>query len=392
MSTVLFLVPMLVLFSGLFLASRDLVQKQLALFIASYLAFVVFSEFFFGMQFSRKSNIGNIDIDAVSPTLALFWASFYFASQVKLGRVAIEAPPLRHPGGRATSLTTILLALPLIVFFTYFIARNGIRVTGAFVDFRGERSTLTDYMFVYYASLLSYYRNSRLLLAIGIAAAASHMLSAERLRAFVYIIVILINYFGIDTRRNTSSAVFLCGFFVATIIGSMRTGNMGIERDYNVTHFGSVTVSSLYLLDFGSTIDVWQKIQFLLGTFVSNLIPSSMVPEAYNVRKAILTFATIPGGGWFPVFLKVQSGFVGILAGGLIVGKLYGWALRKTRGRSVMQPAYYAAILVFIATAPRWFMYTPYQILKMPLYAFVLTTLLIVLSKLTAKRRQSHGA
>lgn len=391
MSTVLFLVPLLVLFSGLFLASRDLVQKQLALFIASYLAFVVFSEFFFGMQFSRKSNIGNIDIDAVSPTLALFWASFYFASQVKLGRVAIEAPPLRHPGGRATSLNTILLALPLIVFFTYFIARNGIRVTGTFLDFRGERSTVTDYVFVYYVALVSYYRNSHLLLAVGVLATMSHLLSAERLRAFVYIIAILINYYRMDKYRHASSVVLLSGFFVATIIGLMRSGNLGIDREYNVTHFGSVTVSSLYLLDFGSTIGFGEKARFLFGTFFANLVPSSLVPESYNIRKAILTFAAIPGGGWLPVFIKVQAGFVGIVIGGVMVGKLYGWITAKTRSHSFMQPAFYAATLVFIATAPRWFMYTPYQLFKMPLYAFVLSGILVLLAKQSPRRRSSYG-
>ena len=50
-----------------------------------------------------------------------------------------------------------------------------------------------------------------------------------------------------------------------------------------------------------------------------------------------------------------------------------------------MQPAFYAATLAFIATSPRWFMYTPYQILKMPLYAFILSGAIAVVAKYWAK-------
>ncbi|WP_417270764.1 hypothetical protein [Celeribacter sp.] len=380
LSSLLFVVPMLGIFSILFVVSRDLVQKQLALFIASYFIFAVLSEYLFGMPFSRKSVIGNFTVDLVSPTLMLFWISFYFASNIKIGRGAKDSLPLRRPDGQGTTINTVILALPLILFFAYFTIRNGVRVTGSFLEYRGQRSTLTDYMFVYYVVLVSQFRNSGLLLAVGLFAGASHMLSGERLRSFVYLIVILINYFRLDKRRHMSSAILILGFFFATLIGLLRSGNLGMQREYNVTHFGSVTVSSLYLLDFGSTLETFQKIQFVLGTFVANIIPSSFVPEAFNIRKAILTFADIPGGGWLPVFLKIQSGIIGVAVGGYIIGRIYRLILARTQRVSVMQPAYYAATLAFIATAPRWFMYTPFQLLKMPLYAFTLSAAMIFLA------------
>lgn len=372
---------MLGVFFVLFLVSHDLVQKQLALFIASYFIYVVLSDYFFGMEFSRKSHVGNIGIDLVSPTLFLFWVSFYFASSIKIGRGVGDTIPLRQPGGNSTTVNTVILALPLILFFIYFAARTGVRVTGTFLDYRGERSTVTDYMFVYYAALVSQYRNSRLLLVVGLFAGTSHLLAGERLRTFVYLILLLVNYFELDKRRHMSSAFLLGGFFLATYIGLLRSGNLDVVRDYNITHFGSVTVSSLYLLDFGTTLSTFQKMQFLLGTFAANIVPSSLIPESYNIRQAILTFANIPGGGWLPVFFKIQSGMIGVAVGGVIVGRMYRWVLAKTRRVSLMQPAYYAATLTFIATTPRWFMYTPYQILKMPLYAFMLSAIMIFLTQ-----------
>lgn len=375
------IIPLLGVFSVLFVLSRDLVQKQLALFIVSYFVFVVLSEYLYGMQFSQKSNLGNIGIDLVSPSLILFWISFYFTCIIKIGSGVADTVPLRPPGGKATTATTIVLAMPLILFFLYFSIKNGVRVTGTFSDFRGDRSTVTDYMFVYYAALVSHYRNSRLLLLVGLFAGASHLLSGERLRTFVYVVLLLINYYGLDKRRHMSSAFFLVGFFLATIIGHLRSGNLGVAQQYNVTHWGSVTVSSLYLLEFGTTLSTLERIQFLIGTFVANIVPSSLIPESYNIRRAILTFADIPGGGWLSVFLKVQAGMIGVLVGGVVVGRTYRWALTKTRRVSAMQPAFYAATLAFIATAPRWFMYTPFQILKMPLYAFILSAIMIFLTQ-----------
>lgn len=384
-------VALTVIFVVLFIFSRDLVQKQLAMFTASYFVFVVYSKVVFGLDFSSKTHIGSFGIDFVSLSLIVFWISFFFASNLKLVWKNEAREPLRLPGGHKTTINTLILTLPIFAFFVYYMARNGIRFTGAFVDYRGERSTLTDYVFVYYVALLAYYRNSRLVLALGVIAATSHLLSAERLRSFVYIIAVLVNFYRLDTRRHISSFLFLMGFFVATVIGQLRTGSLTANQDYNITHFGSVTVSSLYLLDFGSTINASQRLLFSFGTLLANLVPSSLVPEAYNIRRAILSYAVIPGGGWLPIFLSVQTGLFGVIAVGIFLGKGYQKLLSRTRFQSDFQPAFYAATIAFISTTPRWFMYTPFQLLKMPLYAFVLTATLITLGKITNIRRTTRG-
>jgi hypothetical protein len=120
---------------------------------------------------------------------------------------------------------------------------------------------------------------------------------------------------------------------------------------------------------------------FSFGTFIANLVPSSIVPESYNIRRAILTFAIIPGGGWFPIFIYVKGGFFAVVTLGVVLGRAYLRLRLRVQRPSMMQPAFYAAALVFIATTPRWYMYTPFQLLKMPLYAFILTAILIMLQK-----------
>lgn len=375
------------LFCFVFFYSRDMLQKQLALFTASYFIFVYFSNALFGRDFSSKTFIGNFGIDVISVAMFAFWFSFYFASNANKVRANRGPVALRLPGGRGTAVDTWILTIPIIAFFAYYLAQNGVRLTGSFVDYRGQRSTLTDYIFVYYIALLAYYRNSRLMLALGLIAAASHLLSAERLRSFVYILAILLNFYRLDTRRHISSLFLLFGFVVATLVGQLRTGSLVGNQDYNITHFGSVTVSSMYLLDFSSTLNAGQKMMFSFGTFIANLVPSSIVSESYNIRRAILTYATIPGGGWLPIFIYVQGGFFAVITLGVALGRTYHRVRLRVQRPSMMQPAFYAAVLTFIATAPRWYMYTPFQLLKMPLYAFTLTAILIMLQTMTSGRR-----
>lgn len=383
--------PLLGLFSFVFLASKDLVQKQIALFIASYLVFAVLSEYLFGMPFSRKAYVGNNGIDDITPALVLFWACFYFGSGIKIGKGAVDVIPLRRPDGPGTTALTIILAVPLILYFLYQISQDGLNLTETFQRERYERTTWQSYLFVYFVAIVSYYRNSRLLLVVGILAATSHMLTGERQRAFVYVIAILINYFQIDTRRNLSTAFLVGGFLLATTIGQLRSLNFGNFGGYNMTHWGEVTVSSLHLLDLGSTLTLGQRLDFFVGTLAANLVPSTWVPESHNIKDAIEGFARIPGGGWLPTFLQVQSGIIGMLISGLILGRAYRWILTKTRVYTSMQPAFYAALITIIATTPIWFMYTPYQLVKMPLYAFILSALILYFSRRVADpSRQSR--
>lgn len=369
----------------LFLYSRDLVQKQIALFAISYIIFVVLSEYFFGLPFSRKAQIGNIGIDVITPTLFLFWFTFYFTSKISLGKIKINYPPLCHPFGKSTTITTIALALPLFMYFLYVTANNGVNISETFQNQRDERSTLQSYLFVYFAVLVSHYRKSRFLFVVGMLAAVSHVTSGERQRAFVYIMLILINYFQMDTRKIISSVVLLFGFVVATLLSQLRSVGGPKTNQYNINHFGEVSVSSLYLYDFGLTLNWNQKTDFLLGTLAANIIPSSWLPEAYNIRAAILNYANIPGGGWFPTFLQVQAGLIGVMVSGWLVARFYNWLLAGTRGHTTMQPAFYAATLVFISTTPIWFMYTPYQVFKMPLYAFLLSAVIVLIARQTSR-------
>ena len=153
------------------------------------------------------------------------------------------------------------------------------------------------------------------------------------------------------------------------MVGLLRSTN--INADYNVTHFGSVTISSYYLLDFSESLSTYDKINYAAGTLVSSVLPSSVVGEEFNIRKAIYEYADIPGGGWTPVYIFIVSGFGGVFITSLIFARIYFRVLKVLSFEYV--PFLFAPLVIFISTCPRWFMYTPFQLLKMPLYGFVFT-------------------
>lgn len=368
-----------------FLKNQDFLIKQISLFVMSFLIFVVASELFFGLEFSSKQNI--YPIDEVYYSVLIFYLTFMLVNRnVKSLNIGKHSYPIK---GQNEMLAMILIFPFLIFLFTYSL-NNGIRITGDFMNYRGDRSILTDYMFVYFCVILVLCRHSKTILFVGIFAAFVHLLSAERARSFVYIAAILLTYFNIEQRNKSSVIVLSAGFFLATIVGLLRTGD-GLETnsEYNITHFGSATVSSLYLLDYSSYLSFFEKLKFSFGLILGNIFPSSLLPIDYDIRGSLFLNRQIPGGGWLPVyFYTIAGGYTAVFVMSLLVSFFYRF-LKKgiTYGR--INNSIFVMFLIFVSTAPRWFMYTPYQIFKMSIYGLFLYAFLSIILIVSMKKK-SH--
>ena len=360
---------------AIFLKSHDLVIKQLAFYIALYVLMVVFTELIFGMGFSPQAERFEDNTTIITILLILFCAPFLvrFNHRSSIGPVDFY---------KAYSMSyeafIFFIATPLFLGMLYLLLTNGVRLTSGFEDHVGDRNIMVDYMYVYYVSILAVFRRSKVLFLLGVLSFTVHFLAAERMRAFVYVLTILITYFDLYERRKLSSAVLLMGFGMATVVGLLRSTN--INTEYNVTHFGSVTISSYYLLEFEELLSKSQKLFYSVGTIAASIVPSSIIPAELNIRKAIYNYADIPGGGWTPVYIFITSGFLGVFVTGWLSSSLYFSALRVLNGKYV--PYYYAPLVIFVSTCPRWFMYTPFQLIKMPLYGLLLSFTLFNLLRL----------
>jgi len=371
----------------LFLKESDLIKKQISLYLLSFVVFVVFSQEFFGMPYSIKYDYFSASLEHVKYILYVFVAIFFFFSRSVPTLPLFKVKPIKKNG-----LIDVMLSMPIFLFFVYYFSDKGVRLSGEFVDHAGIRSVWVDYIYVYTMICLISLRGSYVVMLGGAMLAIAHLLAAERMRAFVYIMSFLIVYYQLENKKNQSSLVLFGGFFLATYIGMLRHGGVNVNDEYNVTHFGSVSVSSLYLLDESINFNLLDKFKFFLGSVFANLVPSSLLNIDFDIRRYLVSKEDIPGGGWLPVWSYVIAGWAGVIALASSVVLFYRW-MKTSIGGAVQTShdyAKYTMVVIFISTMPRWFMYTPYQVFKMPLYGYIGTFLLMSLSK-SVKRRLRFG-
>ena len=364
------------LFAFLFFGERDLVKKQIALYLLAFIVFVVFSQLLFGRQYSPRQGGFYVGIEYVKFSLYLYAAVFYLFTR-KLKNTLIFNP---KPLGRIDGFD-IILSAPIVAFVIYYASVKGYRLDGSFMDYVGHRSVWVDYFFVYVVASLVSSRGSLLIASLAAAIAFAHLLAGERMRAFVYILSLLIVLFNFGQRKNLSSILLLFGFVVATFIGQIRHDN--VNDNYNITHFGSVTISSLSLVEASLNFDIYQRLKFFIGIVVANIIPSSMLGTDMNIRAFLFENRNIPGGGWFPVWAYAVAGYYGVALSAFFSAIFYRFlnTLKMVSGREKTNLAKYTMLVIFVATLPRWFMYTPYQIIKMPVYGFVVCYLLLAVKE-----------
>jgi hypothetical protein len=362
------------LYLTIFIKESDLIKKQLALYLFSFVVFVVFSQLIFGKQYSGKHDIFVSGLDQVKHIIYLFSATFFMFT-----RKLPKAPRLPVNSFKKTPGFDVILALPILVFLTYYTVTKGVRLSGEFVDHAGDRSIWVDYIYVYSIACLISVRGSLIIVGMCFALALAHLLAAERMRAFVYIVSLMIIYYRLDEKKHQASCMFLIGFFLATIIGVLRHGDVQTNDSYNVTHFGSVTISSLFLLDEAQFFTSIQQGKFFVGSIVANIVPSSFLSEAFNIRLFLSNAKDIPGGGWLPVWGYAIGGFFGVFILASAIAIIYRWMLSATSSVLLTKHdfAKYTMMVIFVSTIPRWFMYTPYQVIKMPVYGYIGTFILL---------------
>lgn len=361
-----------VLFSLVFFKEGDLVKKQMALYLFAFVIFVVFSQLLFGKQYSPRQGAFYTEMGHVKISLYLYAVVFYiFTSRLKTTLVFYSKPFGRIDG------FDVVLAVPILSFVIYYAGVKGYRLDGSFMDYVGDRSVWVDYFFVYVVASLVSSRGSLIIASLAAAIACAHLLAGERMRAFVYIFSILIVLFDFGRRKNLSSMFLLFGFVAATFIGVIRHNN--VNDSYNITHFSSVTISSLILVEESLDFSLFQRLKFFAGTVIANVIPSSLLSADMNIRAFLFENRNIPGGGWFPVWAYAIAGYSGVVLSALFSAAFYRFlnSFKVMPGREKTNMAKYTMLVIFIATLPRWFMYTPYQFLKMPVYGFVVCYLLL---------------
>ena len=245
---------------------------------------------------------------------------------------------------------------------------KGVRLYANFSEMAGIRYVIEDYISLLVVVILIASKARWMVVMAVLILSLTYLLAGERMRfAFLAFPLYLLLF-----RKNNSYlfkiALFGGLFFFATI-SLLRSGIGDVQGWYKITHFGSVTISSLHLFDYASVLSPMEKFNFFIGIFAGNIIPSMLLPPSYNIRLALPDFVDIPGGGWFSSWFYALGGWAGLL----VFSVLFAMLCRSffvSLYRQNDNPNIYVVIFmtIFITTLPRWFMYTPYQVARFPLY------------------------
>ena len=130
-----------------------------------------------------------------------------------------------------------------------------------------------------------------------------------------------------------------------------------------------------------------------IGIIFGNIIPSSILPEGFDIRRDLVDYVDIPGGGWFPVWLFALTGYSGIILMSYFISMIIKKISLKVKmcSNGIKLPIM-LFFIVFVATLPRWFMYTPYQIFRFPMYIVIIYFSYIVIKEkiLNKNERKKH--
>jgi hypothetical protein len=322
--------------------------------------------------------------------LILIFYFFFIIASYNTELVNIELNEIKY--STSDNILILILSLPVIAFIIYYGLKFGIRLNEDFIYTKEDRSPLDFYVYVYIVSLFISTRYNKIIMIIIFICGIVYILSSERLKGYIYLLTLLLIIFNIHKKNIISALILIGGFFVADIISALRTGLglSGTRDGINISHFGEVTVSSMYLLDLESNFSMLDRLKFSIGTILGNIIPSSLLPSGMNIREYLGEASNIPGGGWLPVYLYVMTGFIGVSVGGYLLGLFYKKIVKEINRCKIYSDKKILLVTIFIiftATLPNWYMYTPFQVIKMSLYGFLISYLMLGLINLIFNKK-----
>lgn len=362
---------LLILFSFYtYYKSNNLIYIFVNAFVILYLLNVITVVRIFDLQFSPSQDKFE-SIELVTLSLLIFLIISWFS----IGKIELNFDKLYIKNH--DNALDYFKGLLIIFYSIYLIYDKGFRLTGGFLDYVGQRDIYEDYIALIFLIFFISSRASKFLIFSFLIISLSYFLAGERMRMFIYLGTIIIYLYSKRLVLIKFGLIFAYCF--AEIISLLRsqTDFASHESGAFVSHFGSVTISSLYLGEFTSILSFTEKLKYFFGIFLGNFLPSSLLPSGFDIRSDLFASYTIPGGGWFTSFLLYSSNWFVYICILILLFQIIKYAIKDNS----LKAQYF--LFVMLITAPRWFMYSPYLIFRFSIYS------LLILFFLKAIRNES---
>jgi len=207
--------------------------------------------------------------------------------------------------------------------------------------------------------------------------------------------ILMFYLFYKETKKSTLYIIFIIsGLYFSSLFSVLRSDpisffqnsiieNLSIKNIFNdqnefyISHQGDVVHSSSRLINFrdNNIVNTSTIYSSSILFFSSSLIPQKYLPEHSNMAAYKQDEYPVGGGGNIFAYFYFWFWYPGVIIIALIIGLIFKY---YTKFINTMFSAYFVIVLV---TFPRWFSYSPINLFKMSLYAFIVYFIFSIIDK-----------
>lgn len=356
----------------MFLKTENILSTLITFMVILFFLEVVFVELLFSKDFSSKSMLFN-SLNEVKYSLLMFVGIFYYFNRGLKDDIVF-----------ITNFFSVkLIDIPYFFLFMFFLVYkyyfNFVINAGDYHTIIASRNSLDEYAIPVFIIILIMNKGRFLLVTPFFFIALLYAYSGERLKMFMYIFLLFLLFKGNLKILNFKFYIFLGVFFAILLSVIRRGGGESGDLDVHLSHFGELSISSMYLIEYSNGLSVSERGMYLLGLFIGNIVPSSMLTIDMDIKRSLIYFANVPGGGWLPVWFYALGGYPLLIVFSVMFSKLSQIVQKKAHNEKNKKNYFSIVYVVFIIMVNNWFMYTPYQIFKFPIYTLIILSAIYLL-------------
>ncbi len=348
-------------------------------FMLSY-AYEPLRYFCFGENISRWRVMCQIPSTVYTTALLifLFLISMYWSVSYKRRTVVYRKSPFQFHSDFSLWFAILLLGITLTV-----VGKTGQNIlqTGGYGRGGATVSTTFSYAMIplivalCYATTSSRFKITMLAFAFYV---VKDLLYGGRIDSIMLLLIAYMVYFRYKLTARQTIIMLFAGFFCFLLFGVIRGDTNQDIHNAAASTIDELSLSTgnsqdvyyasmriIYLIQHG-ILDFATRLQSFICFLLSLAIPYSKLPPEANLASYMVTRYNSGGGGLAPIFIYAWLSYPGVIAAGVLIGKL----LTGLISSKMSKYAFFFGCFA-MATTPRWYAYYPITLVKLCVFALV---------------------
>lgn len=301
-----------------------------------------------------------------------------------------------------SSIAVLLLMLLLLICIFGFTRPDSLGAE------RGSSSSLYEYSIILFILVFYFSNQKKWLTILSLTVLALFVLQdiayGGRITAIQLLVVAFFFVFNKDTKSSILLAIVACLLIFFISFGGVRTQvwedglTALLDSFQNILDTGlawdtaySAWHTSITFIQFDSLVSPSEHMYYVGQWLLSLVLGGSAVADSNLAAVTHLYFAH-SYGGILPVYLAFYFGVPGIIAIAFLVSAFVSlvnrFCMKSDLTFNCWQSALRLGMLYFVATAPRWFIYSPSQLIRGLALMLILSFVVLLINEMMNKREE----